>query len=275
MYDAFHAGIFNTLSLFCPLYVIVMRRILSLSMNLSRDIFGGKPKFAVLIDPDHETESTFTSLLNELSRDLADVILVGGSTSAHHNIDHVIRLIKERTSAPVLLFPGNLFQLSSLADGLLLPSLISGRNPEYLIGKHVEAAGIIKDSGIPVFSMGYILVDGGRLSAASYVTQTMPIPGNQIDLVAQTALAGQLLGMKCIYLESGSGAVQPAKQELISKVKEELNIPLIVGGGIRDEAQVISAVEAGADMVVVGTILEQYPKHLGTLYQAFSTYVSI
>lgn len=244
-------------------------------MNLMRDIFGESPRFAVLIDPDYEKDERLESLLGFLSKDMCDVVLVGGSTTDSKNIDLLIHRIKAVTDKPVLLFPGNSYQLSSHADGLLLPALISGRNPDYLIGKHVESANIIHKSGLPVFSMGYILVDGGLTSAASYMTQTMPIPSGQPNLAAQTALAGQLLGMKCIYLESGSGAVQPARAEMIEKVKKTINIPLIVGGGIRTATDIRKAIDAGADMVVVGTALEEEPDQISTLFTAFCDHVAI
>ena len=244
-------------------------------MNLTRDIFGDRPRFGILIDPDYEKDTRFEKLLGYLNEGMADIVLVGGSTSESDNIDRVICKIREATQVPILIFPGNVFQLSGRADALILPSLISGRNPDYLIGKHVEAASIIHKSGIPVFSMGYILIEGGSQSATSYITQTTPIPSDQYQLAAQTALAGQLLGMKCIYLESGSGATHPAQSEMIQDVKSVLNIPLIVGGGIREVHDLISAVEAGADMVVVGTIIEQYPDHIVTLYQAFASHVAL
>ena len=244
-------------------------------MNLTRDVFGNHPKLAVLIDPDHEGTESFAQLLPVLKKRMADIVLIGGSSSSRDNMQKVVRKVKEATDLPVLLFPGNIFQLSPEADALLLPSLISGRNPDYLIGKHVEAAGIIYNSGIPVFSMGYILVDGGSNSAAAYITQTTPIPAGQHQLAAQTALAGQLLGMKCIYLESGSGASFSADPDLIRSVRKVLNIPLIVGGGIRDSFQAIAAAEAGADMVVIGTVLEESPHILESIYTSFSRHLAI
>lgn len=248
---------------------------LCLRMNLTRDIFGDKPKFAVLVDPDHESDPRFAELLSLISQGYADIILVGGSSSDKQNVDVVIQKIRKATEVPILLFPGNSFQLSKLADGLLLPSLISGRNPDYLIGKHVESASIIHKSGIPVFSMGYILVDGGSQSATAYITQTIPIPPTQDNIAAQTALAGQLLGMKCIYLESGSGAAHAARAEMIAKVKSTINIPLIVGGGIKEAKDIFSAIDAGADMVVVGTILEEFPEQIISLYKSFVAHCTI
>ena len=239
-------------------------------MNLSRDIFGEQPKLGVLIDPDFEQSDHFEKLLVLLEKGWADVVLVGGSSSHRDNFESVVTALTKRLPQKVLIFPGNTMQLSSNADALLLPSLISGRNPEYLIGKHVEAASIIYESGIPVFSMGYIMIDGGKLSTTSYITQTLPIPADKIEVAVQTALAGQLLGMKCIYLEAGSGASRPVSPELIAAVKKTINIPLIVGGGIRHDRDITEVVECGADMVILGTILEQDPDILPHLYNSFS-----
>lgn len=244
-------------------------------MNLTRDIFGARSKFAILIDPDHEDHDHFDVLLDQLEKGAGDIILIGGSSSNERNITSVIRKVRGKSNLPILLFPGNLFQLSSEADALLLPSLISGRNPDYLIGKHVEAASMIHRSGIPVFSMGYIIVAGGKVSAASYMTQTMPIPEDQIPLVVQTALAGQLLGMKSIYIESGSGANHPAGAKMIQAVKSQVNLPLIVGGGMTTIENIISAQEAGADMVVLGTIFEEKPELLTSFYDAFIAHSTV
>lgn len=244
-------------------------------MNLMRDIFSETPKFAVLIDPDHESDARFDKLLDQIAHGYVDVILVGGSTSQARNMDRVISKLRAVTDKPILIFPGNAIQLSEHADGLLLPSLISGRNAEYLIGRHVESAMIIHNSGIPVFSMGYMLVDGGSLSTTSYMTQTLPIPYDKPCIAAQTALAGQLLGMKCLYLESGSGASKPANAKMITTVKKTINIPLIVGGGITHIEDLVNATSAGADMVVVGTFLEQYPEHLMSFYEAFKSHISV
>lgn len=252
-----------------------MRIGLCLSMNLTKDIFGERPKFAVLIDPDHEDHINFGLLLGFMAKGVADIVLVGGSSSERNNIDSVVQKIKSVTDIPVLLFPGNSMQITDQADGLLLPSLISGRNSEYLIGKHVEAAGVIYESGIPVFPMGYILIDGGYQSAVSYVTQTAPIPANKYELAAQTALAGQLLGLSCIYLESGSGANEPAKREMIKCVRKRVDIPLIVGGGIRTKVDISNAIDAGANMVVLGTILEESPEQITSLYEAFADQIAV
>ena len=243
-------------------------------MNMSRDIFGNRAKLGVLLDPDFEATPEFESLLQYLEKGHGDIVLVGGSSSHRDNFSSLIQKLKERLPQQILLFPGNTLQLSSDADGLLLPSLISGRNPDYLIGKHVEAARIIYESGIPVFSMGYIMIEGGRLSTTSYITQTLPIPANKVEVAVQTALAGQLLGMKCIYLEAGSGAEQPISEKMIRAVKVALHIPLIVGGGITHVKDLESVVSAGADMVIIGTLLEKSPESLPEFYNSFRNFLN-
>jgi len=232
-------------------------------------IFAGSPKLGVLIDPDHHDDPELEILMDHLSLGLADVVLVGGSTSRDSEIDQLVHRIKARTSTPILLFPGNALQISRHADGLLLPSLISGRNAEYLIGKHVESARILKKSELEIIPMGYILVDGGKVSTTSYVTNTVPIPSHLISLAADTALAGELLGMHCIYLEAGSGADHPVQIELIKGVKEIISIPLIVGGGITSTDALLAARQSGADVVVLGSILENDPDMLLTFHKAW------
>ena len=241
-------------------------------MILRKDIFGDQQKFGVLIDPDHEKHEHFEKLLSFLSNGYADVILIGGSTSREDNVGRVLKKVKSVCKQPILLFPGNKFQISNMADGILLPSLISGRNPEYLIGKHVEAASIIAKSEIPVFPMGYILIACGSLSTTSYVTQTLPIPSNQIELIVDTALAGQLLGFKCIYLEAGSGADSTVKPEIIKSVKNNINLPVIVGGGIKNTHDLEVVLKSRPDMVVVGNILETYPELICDFGEVFQQY---
>jgi len=238
-----------------------------------QEIFGDTARLAVLIDPDHHDDPNLDILLDHLSLGLADTILVGGSTSRVDAIDDLILRIKARTSVPVLLFPGNALHISKHADGLLLPSLISGRNPDYLIGKHVESARIIKKSGIEVIPMGYILVDGGHVSTTAYITNTVPIPAHLPEISADTALAGEQLGMTCIYLEAGSGAKHPVHQDHIKTVKQTISIPLIVGGGITTPEALLSVRNQGADMIVLGSILEQDPDAILAFHKAWTTQV--
>jgi len=175
---------------------------------MSTLLHNDRPQLAVLIDPDHHRHSNFKLLVDLLGRGYADLILVGGSTSQEDNVDELIDELKQKVDIPIILFPGNSYQLSDKADGLLMLSLISGRNPEYLIGKQVEAAPIIKSMGLTTIPTGYIMIGSGKISSTSYMTQTLPIPEDKPELAAQTALAGEMLGMQAIYLEAGSGADQ-------------------------------------------------------------------
>jgi len=164
--------------------------------------------------------------------------------------------IKKHTQLPLLLFPGDVGQITNQADALLFLSLISGRNPDYLIGKHVQAISKLKNSNLEIISTGYILIENGKQTAVQRVTNTAPLQNNNIQLIADTATAGELLGMKLIYLEAGSGALQPVSKKIIEKVKTNISIPLIVGGGIRNLKQLKQAYQAGADLVVIGTAFE-------------------
>lgn len=220
--------------------------------------------FAVLIDPEKHQADTLRRTIDMASHTGVDMILVGGSmTSAP--IDATIQLLKSITSIPVVLFPGNLLQLSSLADGVLLISLISGRNPEYLIGNHVLASMYLKRAGIEIIPTGYILVDGHSLSSVEYISTTRPIPSDKSDIVVATALAGEQLGLKLIYLEAGSGANRHIREEIVSRVRENISIPLIIGGGIRTAEDVRRLYQAGATGVVVGTAVEEDYRVLSTL----------
>jgi len=169
----------------------------------------------------------------------------------------VVLTLKERTPLPIFIFPGDVNQISFNADALLFLSLLSGNNPEYLIGQQIKAAAKLKNQPLEIISTGYILIDGGNKSAVASVTNTSPLLQNNIKLIVNTALAGQLMGAKLVYLEAGSGAKTPVSIEIITEVKKVLGIPLIVGGGIRTETQKENAYNAGADMVVMGTVFEE------------------
>lgn len=217
----------------------------------------------MLIDPDKHDGASLAETLKIVNTYPPDFILTGGSLVSK-SINNSIELIKEETGLPVFLFPGNLLQLCDQADGILLLSLISGRNAEYLIGNHVLAAPFLKASGMEIIPTGYILVETGAKTAVEYISNTTAIPANKCDIVVSTALAGEMLGLKMIYLEGGSGADKPINKTLISEVKKHVALPLIIGGGIRTADQASDAYEAGADIVVVGNILEEKPQLLET-----------
>lgn len=222
-------------------------------------------KLAILIDPDRSDEKQLVKLCREAKRCKADFFLIGGSLLVNGNLGTTLTTLKKNTDIPLLLFPGNALQVHPRADGILLLSLISGRNPELLIGQHVQAAPMLKKSKLEIIPTGYILVDGGKPTTVSYITQTQPIPANKPEIAACTALAGEQLGLRCIYLEAGSGAENPVHPDMIAAVKQELGIPLIVGGGLRTAKQVEDAWHAGADVVVIGTAIENDPDFLKSL----------
>lgn len=225
--------------------------------ELSDQSKAGKKQFAVLIDPDKTAPSELEQIAAQAAGSSVDWILVGGSLLVDGNVDQTVRVLKDCCDVPIVLFPGNPSHISPFADGILLLSLISGRNPELLIGSHVVAAPMIKKSGLEVLPTGYMLIDGGCLTSAHYMSNTLPIPRNKNDIAVCTALAGQLLGLQCIYMDAGSGASHPISKAMISQVKKELSVPLIVGGGITTVAAAIDACDAGADMLVVGSAIER------------------
>jgi phosphoglycerol geranylgeranyltransferase len=211
---------------------------------------------AVLIDPDKMKLENVSSFISKVNQSIATHIFVGGSEVSEGVTEILVEAVKKNTNLPVVLFPGDVIQITDKADGILFLSLISGRNPEYLIGKHVEAVSKLKETNLEVISTAYMLIENGKETAVQRVSQTKPIKRSDFQTIIDTAKAGELLGMKFIYLEAGSGATHPIEPKLISKVKKELTIPLIVGGGIRSIIELESAYKAGADLVVIGTALE-------------------
>jgi len=216
----------------------------------------GEKLLAVLIDPDKMDLNTVAKFIEKVNASRATHIFVGGSVVAAQLTEALVIEIKKHTQLPLLLFPGDVGQITNQADALLFLSLISGRNPDYLIGKHVQAISKLKNSNLEIISTGYILIENGKQTAVQRVTNTAPLQNNNIQLIADTATAGELLGMKLIYLEAGSGALQPVSKKIIEKVKTNISIPLIVGGGIRNLKQLNQAYQAGADLVVIGTAFE-------------------
>ena len=234
---------------------------------ISTSITNKKRLFALLIDPDKHTSESLFDICKNANDARVDLIFVGGSL-LNNNIDSSIEFIKSHTKIPALLFPGNLLQISDKADGILLLSLISGRNPDLLIGNHVIASSHIKRSNLEVLPTGYILIEGGKTTSVEYMSNTKPIPADKTDIAIATAIAGEMLGLKYIYLEAGSGANNSVNLEMIENVKKNINIPLIVGGGFRTEDDIKKAITAGADIIVVGTALEQKPQLLPFLVKA-------
>jgi len=229
----------------------------------------GEKALAVLLDPDKlKNPIELRSLLSLINNSKVDFILVGGSLLVEDNFHACLKEIKKSTILPVILFPGSPTQISSEADAILFLSLISGRNPELLIGQHVVAAPLLSKMDIEILPTGYMLVDCGKPTTASYISQTLPIPWNKPEIAAATAMAGQMLGLKCMYLDGGSGAEKPVSVSMIRAVRESTHIPLIVGGGIRNEEQAAAAYAAGADLVVIGTAFEEEPELLFAIVDA-------
>ena len=216
-----------------------------------------KKKFVVLIDPDKPTDKEIIDIVEKSKKVGVDFFFVGGSLLTTDSLDNCIKLIKSHCDIPVLIFPGNSLQISKWCDGFLLLSLISGRNSEMLIGRHVIAAPYLKLYGNEIIPTGYMLIDGGKQTSVSYMSNTTPIPHDKDDIAMCTALAGEMLGLKIIYLDAGSGAINPVSAEMISKVKQTIEVPLIVGGGINTPEKAATAAKAGADIVVVGNALEK------------------
>lgn len=223
-----------------------------------------KKLIGILIDPDEYDPVSLGIISRDIEQSGIDYILVGGSLVST-SVDESVKTMKEYTKCPVLLFPGNVLQISGNADGILLLCLISGRNPEYLIGNHVTAAPLLRKSGLEVIPTGYILIENGRTTSVEYITNTKPIPAGKTDLVTATAMAGEMLGHKLIYLEAGSGAENYVKTHLIREVRKSISIPLIVGGGIRSRAAIEAVLEAGADMVVIGNAIQEDPSFISSL----------
>lgn len=210
---------------------------------------------AVLIDPDKFDETTASEFIQSLPRESTH-IFVGGSTVAEGRTCAVVKFLKNLTGLPIILFPGNHNQISAHADALLFLSLISGRNPEFLIEQQVRSVEKIKNTDLEIIPTGYILIDGGKETSVQKVSNTIPLSQDDMQAILNTSLAGQYSGKKLIYLEAGSGAKFPVSSEIIQAVKEVLEIPIIVGGGIRSTQQLQKAYEAGADLVVIGTAFE-------------------
>lgn len=220
----------------------------------------GKKKFVVLIDPDNLRLEKLNSVLELSKQANVDYFFIGGSLVVNDMLDMVLGNIKKVTDIPMILFPGNSFQLSYKADGLLFLSLISGRNADLLIGKHVITAPFLKISPLEIMSTGYMLVDGGISTTVQYMSNTTPIPADKDDIALCTAMAGEMLGLKLMYLDAGSGAKDPVSTSMIDAVSTAINVPLIVGGGIRTPEKAYENVKAGADVIVVGNAIEKDPQ---------------
>ena len=230
-------------------------------MSIYQDILDetkqGRKQLAVLIDPDKLLNKDVENIAINAAKSGVNYFFVGGSLLVNNELDQCIKTLKANSEIPVILFPGNTMQMSWRADAILFLSLISGRNAEMLIGLHVIAAPYLKLSPLEVISCGYMLIESGKTTAVQYMSNTMPIPSDKIDIAICTAMAGEMLGLRLIYLEAGSGAIHSVPISMIEQVKQNINIPVIVGGGLCTPEQVSEVAKAGSDIIVIGTAFEQ------------------
>ncbi len=218
-----------------------------------------KKSFAVLIDPDKVNDNSVQELIKLSLEAKVDYFLVGGSLVISSYLDECVQLIKSSCQIPVILFPGSPSQISKYADALLYLSLISGRNPELLIGQHVVSAPIVKKSGLEIMPTGYMVIDGGAPTTVSYISNASPLPSDKNEIAMCTAMAGEMLGMKLIYMDAGSGAKRAITESMIEKVSSCIDVPLIIGGGITSAEKAYLNCKAGADVIVVGNAIEKDP----------------
>jgi len=233
---------------------------------------AGQKSFAVLLDPDNLHEESCPDIIRLCNQNSVDYLFVGGSLLTKSTQTNLIRQIKQISAIPVILFPSHSLHIDPQADAILLLSLISGRNPEFLIGQHVVAAPLLKESKLMVLPTGYILVDSGRQTTASYMSGTTPLPHDKPSIAATTALAGELLGLQFIYLDGGSGARYPVTSDMIQAVRKSITVPLIVGGGINTVQKASSALAAGADIIVVGNQVEKNPTFINEVAEVVSEF---
>lgn len=217
----------------------------------------GKKLFSILIDPDKQDAKTLITIVEKAKKVKTDFFFVGGSLLTNNNLDKCIETLKDNSDIPVVLFPGNAMQVNDKADAILFLSLISSRNPEMLIGKQVITAPILKQSLLEIMPTGYMLIDSGEPTTASYMSNSTPIPRNKSSIAACTALAGEMLGLKLIFMDGGSGAKIPISAKMIKTVRKVINCPLIVGGGIDSAEKAVENIKAGADIIVVGNAIEK------------------
>ena len=224
--------------------------------DLITDVSKKGAAYVVLIDPDRNDEDSIQDRVQKANKSGVDALFVGGSLMMDSKCVDRVRLIKSYSNIPVIFFPGGVGQLNPYYDAMLFMSVISGRNPHYLIGEQVISAPLVKDMDIETIPTGYLLIDGGAGSTVEFMSGTRPIPMDRVDVTVAHALAGQYLGMKLIYLEAGSGAKYPVSSSLIGAVNDMIDVPLVVGGGIKTPEVAAELVQSGASIIVTGTVIE-------------------
>ncbi len=223
---------------------------------------------ALLIDPDKENWNHLEEVIGLANQADVDLCFVGGSLLTQNNLESCLDQIRIESDIPTVIFPGSIQQISETADALLFLSVISGRNPELLIGNHVVSAPLLKPLDIEIISTGYMIIDGGKPTTVSYISNTHPIPHNKPDIAAATALAGEMIGMKLIYLDCGSGADQPVSEEMVGRVRLAVEAPIIVGGGIKSPEKAAALAKAGADVIVIGNAFENDSSLIASISEA-------
>ncbi|WP_394340116.1 geranylgeranylglyceryl/heptaprenylglyceryl phosphate synthase [Hymenobacter gelipurpurascens] len=261
-----------------PITTTTRMRLTSLHEALTKRRKHGQKSLAVLLDPDQLDEASCQHLLELCESYPVDYFFMGGSLVMNSRQAALIRFIKSRSAVPVLLFPSHSLHLDDQADGILLLSLISGRNPDFLIGQHVLAAPLLRQSNLQILPTGYMLVDTGRQTTASYMSGTTPLPHDKPAIAACTAMAGEQLGLRLMYLDGGSGAMYPVSPAMIRAVRQVVEVPLIVGGGINTVEKAQATLAAGADVIVIGNQIEKTPEFLGEMskvVQSFNTVLNV
>ncbi len=228
----------------------------------------GKKQFAILVDPDKLAANDEVCIAESAQETGVDFIFVGGSLLTQDNLNSCITRLKAECNIPIVLFPGSTLQINNNADAILFLSLISSRNAEMLIGKHIESAALLKSSKLEVISTGYMLIESGRPTAVSYMSNSTPIPHDKNEIAICTALAGEMLGLKLIFMDGGSGAINPISKEMITAVSKNISVPLIIGGGIRTPEKALENCKAGADVIVVGNAIEKDKSLIRDIAQA-------
>lgn len=233
---------------------------------------NGKKLFAILIDPDKQDTKDLLKIIEKCNSTKVDMFFVGGSLLTNDYLKNCITTIKNNSKIPVVLFPGNAMQVDEQADAILFLSLISGRNAEMLIGKQVITAPILKKSSLEVIPTGYMLIDSGKQTTVSYMSNTTPIPHDKEQVAKCTALAGEMLGLKMIFMDGGSGALNPISTKMIRSVSKTIDVPLIIGGGINSGKKAIENCKAGADIIVVGNAIEKNERLINEIATSVQEY---
>lgn len=248
------------------------KTIMNIYKNIVKNQKTKKKSFALLIDPDKQDKQQLLSIIEKAKKAKTDYFFVGGSLLTHDSLELCVGTLKENSNIPVVLFPGNAMQVNHKADAILFLSLISGRNADMLIGKQVITAPILKQSSLEVLSTGYILINSGKPTTVSYMSNTTPIPADKDTIAACTAMAGEMLGLKLIFMDGGSGAKNPISEKMIKTVRKSIDAPLIIGGGISSGKKAIANCKAGADIIVVGNAIEKDENLINEIADAVHNY---